>query len=84
MTDLLGRIRVVSDDGLAHTTQVLAVSPDGAEVPLAQVVSRVEMSCDADTGMWKAVLWVEQVAVDVAVADVETRDVAVRPATEEC
>ena len=77
------RLRFTSPDGLAHTSTVRVVAPDGTETPLGEVVTRCELVCDPDLGFWKAVLWVDEVEVDVVTSDVETRDAAVRPATEE-
>lgn len=74
------RIRVTSPDGLAHTSTIHVVAPDGTEMPLGELVTRCELVCDPDVGLWKAVLWVDEVEVDVTVNGVETQRVAVEPA----
>lgn len=84
MADGYARIRVVSPDGLAHTSTVLVVAADGTETPIEDVVTRVDLTCDSETGIWKAVLCVEQVSVDVVVDDIDIRPPAARSdATEE-
>jgi hypothetical protein len=74
------RLRITSPDGFAHTSTVTVVAPDGTETPLGAVVMRCELTCDAEVGVWKAALWVDEVEVDVVVDDVETQRVAVEPA----
>lgn len=73
MSDKYTRLRIVSPDGLAHTSTVFAVAPDGTESPIEDVVTKVELTCDANTGCWVAVLHVEMPAVDVVVDKIETR-----------
>lgn len=74
------RLRVTSPDGLVHTSAISVVAPDGTETPFADVVTRCELICDANDGLWKAVLWVDEVEVDVVVDEVKTRDAVVKTA----
>lgn len=67
------RIRVVCPDGLVHMSTVLVVAEDGSEMPITDRVTRIELVGDPEDGMWRAVLAVEAVELDVTVDDAEKR-----------
>lgn len=66
------RLRISSPDGLAASTVVSLVAADGTETPFTSIVSRVELTCDALDGMWRATLHIDEAAVEVVTDKIET------------